>query len=230
MTTTVGTSTTPIYLDAYGKPTVCSSIAAQTLSITNNNSQKLYLVGVSNWTGSSLQPYVNTGVYIISNAGGVGQVSANTFYAYNFSGKATSAGYADSAGSAASASVATRLNTSYGASNIPIYTDSTGTIQSATALHVVPSNSVSKQTISAQTTYTLNPKRYRVWEFTCSAGLGISLDTSSLAAGEVATVKCILHNAGSYTITWPTGIVWAGGRTPLLTTGTDIVEFTVIGE
>ena len=53
--------------------------------------------------------------------------------------------------------------------------------------------------------------------------------TNLPAANEVCEVVFILENAGSYTITWPTGIVWAGGRTPLLTTGTDIVNFTIIG-
>ena len=63
------------------------------------------------------------------------------------------------------------------------------------------------------------------FEYTVNATSTISF-TNSPAAPKAFGFTLVLNNGGSQTITWPAGVLWAGGVAPALTAaGKDILVF-----
>ena len=63
---------------------------------------------------------------------------------------------------------------------------------------------------------------------TVGAAITLAL-TAGTVSGRCRTLTMFVTNGGAYTITWPTGVKWAGGAAPTLTaSGVDVVTFMTV--
>ena len=63
---------------------------------------------------------------------------------------------------------------------------------------------------------------------TVAAAITLTL-TANAASGRCRTLTLIITNGGAYTITWPTGVKWAGGAAPTLTaSGIGVLTFMTV--
>lgn len=117
--------------------------------------------------------------------------------------------------------------TTPGANNWKLYPTSSGwfTVDDAGVVHRLTEHAITSSQVSA---YTVNWLSSSIVELTLTGN--VTLTFSNLAASRAMTLVVIQGGSGSYTLTYPASVDWAGGAAPTLTTtvgGVDVLTFFV---